>query len=205
MRHRLAGEPFALVGLHDTLRVVVAQVFGIVEQFADVIAAANVAGPGLLEEARQQAERQRMAAERPRRRSQFRLGSPHAVVAQERRPGLIRKLFHVQNRGGAIVPARHVFHGLPAGEHHEPVRFGRRHGRKAPQQCAQPQVLQFALLRADAMLQRLASVEHEQHAAPRQSFRDGLALGGGAGRVDLDAELVQRPVEEGFGRGRALL
>jgi hypothetical protein len=61
------------------------------------------------------------------------------------------------------------------------------------------------LLHAEAMLQRLASVEHEQHAAPRQSLRDGLALGGGTGRFDLDAELVQRPVEERFDRGRALL
>ncbi len=170
-----------------------------------MVAAAHVAGLGLLEEARQQAKRQRMIAERPRRLLQFCVGSSHAVVAQQRRAGPVRKLPHVQNRGGAILPARDVFDSLPAGEHDEPVRLGWRHGREAPQQCAQPQVLQFALLCAEAMLQRLASVEHEQHAAPRQSFRNGLPLGGRAGRFDLDAELFQSPVEEWFGRGCALL
>jgi len=79
------------------------------------------------------------------------------------------------------------------------VRFGRRHRRKAAQQRTQPPVFQFALLRAEAMLQRLAPVEHEQHAAPRKIFRNGLAFGGRAYRFDLDAELVQRPVEERFG------
>ena len=69
--------------------MVVARVFGIGEEFADAIAAANVAGSGLLEEARKQAERQRMAVERARRRSHFRVSPPYAVVAQERRTGIV--------------------------------------------------------------------------------------------------------------------
>jgi hypothetical protein len=85
------------------------------------------------------------------------------------------------------------------------MRVRRRHSRKATQQCPQPQVLQFALLRPETVLQRLASVEHEQDAALRQSFRDGIALGGRACCVDRDAEPSERPVEERFGRGRALL
>ena len=89
MGHRLAGEPLCLVGLHDPPGVIVAWVFGIVEQFADMIAPAYVAALRLLEEAREQAERQRMAAERPGRRPQFRVRSPHAVVAQKRRAGFV--------------------------------------------------------------------------------------------------------------------
>src|SRR6202030_36400 len=41
--------------------------------------------------------------------------------------------------------------------------------------------------------------------ALRQRFGDGLALGGRARGVGLDAELVDRPVEELIRRGRALL
>ena len=81
----------------------------------------------------------------------------------------------------------------------------RRRGGEAAQQRAQALVLELARLRSRPMLQRLDAVEHEQHAARHQRFGDRLALGGGAGRLELHAELVQRPIEKFVRRGRALL
>ena len=46
------------------------------------------------------------------------------------------------------------------------------------------------------MLQRLDAVEHQQNAALRHRLGDRLALGGGAGGFDCDAELVERPVQK---------
>jgi hypothetical protein len=85
------------------------------------------------------------------------------------------------------------------------VRLSRWHGRKAPQQCPQPCVLQFATLGVDAMLQRLDPMEHQQHTALHQGFGNGLAFSSRTCRISLDVEFIERPVQERFGRGRALL
>ena len=172
----LLRKPLALVGFHHAAGVVVAGVVGIGEEIADMVAAAHVAELRLREVARQQAERERMAAESPRRCPQFLVGPPDAIVAQQRRAGFVRQLLHVEDRGGAGLPPRNVLDRQPAGEDHEPVAFGRRHRREPPQQGAQSRLLQFALLGPEAMLQRLGAVEHEQHAARRQGLRDRLAL-----------------------------
>ena len=67
-----------------------------------------------------------------------------------------------------------------------------------------PCVLELTHLRAGPMLQRLDAVEHEQDAARHQCLGDRVALGGGAGRLDLHAELVERPVEKRVRGGRPL-
>ena len=67
VQHRLAGKPFLLVGFHHAPGVVVARIVGVGEKGADVVPPAHVARLRLLEEAREQAERKRMAAEIARR------------------------------------------------------------------------------------------------------------------------------------------
>ena len=59
----LVGEPFLLVKLHHAPRVIVAGIVGVGEQPADMIAPPHVAVLRLLDEAREQGQRQRMAAE----------------------------------------------------------------------------------------------------------------------------------------------
>jgi hypothetical protein len=66
----------------------------------------------------------------------------------------------------------------------------RRRRREAPQQRAQALVLQLASLRVEAVLQWLDTIEHKQHFAPHHRFGNRLALGGGAGGFELEAELV---------------
>ena len=60
---RLPGEPFLLIGFHHPPRLIVARIVGVGEQAADMIAPAHVAVLRFLEEAREQSQRKRMAAE----------------------------------------------------------------------------------------------------------------------------------------------
>ena len=190
---------------HHARGVVVARIVRVGDKRADVVAPARVAGLRLLEEAREQAERERMAAEFARRGFQLLVGPPHAVVAQQRRAGLVRQFLDVDDRRGVVPPMADVLDREPAGEHDQAVRCGRRRRREAAQQHAQALVLQLAELPVGTVLQRLDAVENEQRAPPRHRLGDRLALGGGAGRFRLDAELVQRPIEERVRRSRALL
>ena len=66
---RLIGQPFLLVGFHHPPRLIVARIIGVREQAADVVAPAHVAVLRFLEKAREQCQRQRMAAEFTRGRS----------------------------------------------------------------------------------------------------------------------------------------
>jgi hypothetical protein len=62
-----------------------------------VVAPAHVAGLCLVEKAREQAERERMAAEIVCRRFQLSVGAPYAVVAQQRRAGFVGESFDIDD------------------------------------------------------------------------------------------------------------
>src|SRR5688572_23420251 len=85
------------------------------------------------------------------------------------------------------------------------MRACRRCRRKAAKKNSKPLILELALLTARAMLQRLDTIEHEQYAPLRKRLRELLALECCARRIDCDAQLAQRPVEEAFCRCRPLL
>src|SRR5712664_4356517 len=85
------------------------------------------------------------------------------------------------------------------------MRLGWWRGSKSPQQRAKPPVLQFPLLLVEAVLQRFAAIEYEQHPAFRQLFGDRLSLRSGARRFDLDAELPDNPAQKLLRGRRALL
>jgi hypothetical protein len=140
-QHGLAGEPFLLIGLHHALRVAMTRIVFVANKSADLASPAHVACLRLLEEARQQAKRERMAAEVARRGVEFPVGAPDAVVAQQRRAGLVRQPLNVDHRRGAVLPAGDVGDLKPAGQHDEPLCLPRRRRREAAQQRAQPLVL----------------------------------------------------------------
>lgn len=64
------------------------------------------------------------------------------------------------------------------------VRSWRR-GSEAAQERPQALVLELAWLRTRPVLQRLDAVEQQQRTLLRQRFGDGVALGGGACRLDF--------------------
>ena len=116
-QRRLAGKPFLVEGFDDALGLVVARVLRIVDGRADVIALAHVAGMRVLEEAREQAQRKRVAAEIVRRGFQFLVGAPHPVVAEQRRAGFVRQFVDIDDRRNIVLPSGNIFDRKPAGQH----------------------------------------------------------------------------------------
>ena len=171
---RLIGEPFLLVRFHHPPRLIVARIVGVGEQAADMIAPAHVAVLRFLEEAREQRQRQRMAAEIMRGRAQLPVDPPHVIVAQKLGAGLVRQPLDVDDRRGAVLEAPDVGDRDAAGQHDQAVVRSRRRGGEMTQQRAQALVLEFARLRTRPMLQRLDAVEHEQN-APRHQRGSAIA------------------------------
>ena len=95
---RLIGEPFLLVGFHHPPRLIVARIVGVGEQAADMIAPAHVAVLRFLDEAREQGQRERMAAEIVRGALEVAVDAPDVVVAQEFSARFVRQAFDVDDR-----------------------------------------------------------------------------------------------------------
>ncbi len=201
---RLSGEPFSLVGLHHAARMTVARIVGVGEQGADMIAPSDVAVLRFLEQAREQRQSERMAAEIMRGRLQVAVDAPDVIVAQEFRAGLVRQPADIDDRR-AVLEALDIGDGEAAGQHDQAVSRFRTRGGETAQKRAQALVLEFARLQSRPMLQRLDAVKHEERAPRHQRLGDRLALGGRAGCPDFHAEVGERPVEELVGCRRSLL
>ena len=94
----LIGEPFPFIGFHHPPRLVVARIVGVGDEAAEMIAPPHVAVLRLLQEAREQGQRQRMAAEIVRGRPQIRLDAPNVVVAQQLGADFVRQPFDIDDR-----------------------------------------------------------------------------------------------------------
>ena len=88
----------------------------------------------------------------------------------------------------------------------KPVAAPRRLGCETPQEGAQALILQLtSQARVRPMLQRLASVENQQHAACSERLGDRLAFSERSVRGDGEVQFPDRPVEKTIGRDCALL
>ena len=114
-QHRLSGEPFFLVRFHHPPRVVVARIIGVGEKAANMIAPAHVAVLRLLQETREQGQRERMAAEIARGRLQL-ARRPKRHCREQRRADFVRQVRH-DDRRRAVLPARDVRDRDAAGQH----------------------------------------------------------------------------------------
>ncbi len=128
---RLAGKPFLLVGFHHAPRMIMSLIVGVGKQAADMIAPAHVAVLRFSEQAREQRQRERMAAEIVRRRPQVAVDAPDVVVEQELRARFVRQFFDVDDRRRAVPKALDVRHREAAGQHDQAVICSRRRGGEA--------------------------------------------------------------------------
>ena len=86
-----------------------------------MVAPAHVAVLRFLEIAREQRQRERMAAEIARRRLSSCVDSPDVIVAQKFRAGLVRQLLDVDDRRGVLLEAMDVGDRDAAGQHDQAV------------------------------------------------------------------------------------